>query len=106
MEEKEIDFVLEGTLNGLSASKCESDRFLRIKAIQNANLIFISFENSMTGELKKEGDIVRSTKNADGEHGIGLQNVADIVARYHGEQEIEAGSGVFKIRFMFPLEEK
>lgn len=127
LEEKEIDFVLEGTLNGLSymsvvdictmffnlidnaveaASKCESDRFLRIKAKQNANLIFISFENSMTGELKKEGDIVCSTKNADGEHGIGLQNVADIVARYHGEQEIEAGSGVFKIRFMFPLEEK
>lgn len=127
LEEKEIDFVLEGTLDGLSymsvvdictmffnlidnaveaASKCESDRFLWIKAKQNANLIFISFENSMTGELKKEGDIVRSTKNADGEHGIGLQNVADIVARYHGEQEIEAGSGVFKIRFMFPLEEK
>ncbi len=126
LEEKEIDFVLEGTLNGLSymsivdictmffnlidnaveaASKCESDRFFRIKANQNANLIFVSFENSMSGELKKEGDIIRSTKITDGEHGIGLQNVADIVARYHGEQEIEAGSGVFRIRFMFPLEE-
>ncbi len=125
LEEKGIDFLLEGNLAGLSymsvvdictlffnlidnaveaASQCETERFFRIKANQNANLICVTFENSMRGVIKKEGDKILSTKIAEGEHGIGLQNVSEIVARYHGEQTIETISGVFRIRFVFPIE--
>ncbi len=125
MEAQNIDFMIEGNLSKLSfmenvdlctiffnltdnaieaAAKCETNRFFSIRSKETAGLIMIIFENSMQGELTKEGEIIRSTKKEEGVHGLGLQNVAETLHRYGGEYEIETTRGIFKIRLMIPFQ--
>lgn len=77
--------------NAVEASMlCKDERFICITAKQTKNILYFEIVNSYNASVKK-------TK-ADGKpHGIGLQNVSDIIKKYHGEYSVESTEKTFRV---------
>lgn len=88
-----------------AARKCEKDRYYKIRVTESPNVLLITMENSMTGEIIKNGNVLHTTKIDAENHGIGMQNVSEIIKKYNGEYEIETTSGKFIVRIILPFGE-
>lgn len=125
MEELGIKFNMEGNYSALShlstvdvctiffnlfdnaieaASKCEENRYICIKSNETAGIFMVVLENSMSGTLQSNGRFFKSTKNEEGIHGLGLQNITNALNRYDATIEIETLSDIFKAIICIPLE--
>jgi sensor histidine kinase regulating citrate/malate metabolism len=82
----------------------EESRFIRLELKTKEPFILLEMENSYDGELvwNEEKKLPVSTKeNAKtqevlSEHGLGLQNVAEIADQYLGGMQIEADNHIFR----------
>lgn len=120
----EIDLKLNGNLSRLSSMepmdicilfsnlidnaidalyKVTDKRYLHVTVTDSPNMLMIIFKNPTAHELLKEGNIIKSTKVNATQHGIGLQNVADIVKKYKGEYYIETPENEFVIKLVLPM---
>ena len=61
----------------------------------------LEVKNSMDMTEKYAGGTMK--KENPKEHGIGLLNVGDVVHKYNGVVNIEAGNGIFVISILMPL---
>jgi len=86
-----------------ACSKFQGNRYLRISVTESPNVLMISLMNPMAGELIKDGAGIRTTKEEKNSHGIGLQNVEEIVTKYNGEYYIEAQDGEFRIMLVLGM---
>lgn len=99
--------VLFGNLLDNAIEACEKvrrkdDCFIRIQGGTIKKCFLMVVKNSAEGIVYPV-----SEKNCHDleNHGIGLLNVRDIVHKYHGELEIEAGEGIFTITILIPFHE-
>ena len=60
------------------------DKWIKIYMKSSYQLLFIKIENSMEGEVKKQGDHFLSVKSKNDFHGYGLKSVHYIVSQYGG----------------------
>lgn len=90
--------------NAIEANqKVDGNRFIKIRANVINESLYFEMENPMSGELKRDGDRLITTKENPGEHGIGLENVLEIVKKYHGQYHIEGQKNIFLIQLIFPV---
>lgn len=83
--------------------KVEGERYFHIVVHESPAMIMISFKNSTTGNFLMEGEQMITTKSDSSNHGIGLQNVKDIVAKYHGEYSFEVSGNEFVSKVILPF---
>lgn len=123
MEEYEITLQCKGDMAKLSFMKhmdlCSLLSNLLDNAIEaNANVsgekyillqikitggaICLEMSNPMEGELIWQNNRIVSTKKEKEGHGIGLQNVFDIIKQYDGEYRITTKNNIYKIQMVFP----
>lgn len=67
-------------------------------------VLIILIENSFNGNLKLENGQYHTTKHLGANHGFGLNNVKNVVARLNGELEIYHSSDIFSIEITIPLD--
>lgn len=90
--------------NAIEANcKCDAERYITIGVSQKAETLMLSVENRMSGELKTEPGHLISTKEDADSHGIGTQNVFEIIKKYHGEYRILAEKNILAFRIIFPF---
>lgn len=84
---------------------CEKpgDRFIRLFIGILKDQLYISFSNSVSGRIRKEGKTYLSAKSSIG-HGFGLMRVDRIVEKYDGYIGRQDEEGVFATEIMLPLE--
>ena len=82
--------------------KVQGKRYFHINVTESLNLTMIIFKNNMAGELIRSGDEIKTSKADSINHGIGLQNVKDIVAKYHGEYSLETDGNEFVTKVILP----
>ena len=102
--------VLFGNLLDNALEACERMRcrglyggeccFVNIQAKIIKKCFLLEMKNSMDRMEKYEEGF---TKKNPQEHKIGMLNVRDVVQRYDGVMNIEAGNGVFTISILMPL---
>lgn len=107
--------IILGNLLDNAIEACEkTEDNKEIKLVINYSLrnLFITIENTYNGRLdntKKTGDrleLPKTTKSDFIHHGIGLQNVKNVVKKYNGEMSWTAKDNVFKVEIlMYQLEE-
>lgn len=79
----------------------ESDRKISVTIGQVNDFVLVSFENSFNGELRKKGDVLKTTKK---DHdGVGLTIIKSTVEKYNGYINIENDDSIFKVEIMFPI---
>ncbi len=96
-----IGNMLDNAMEACMQVKKEEDRFIRIYIDIIKKQLYISVTNSMEGKARKQGNVFLSGKQ--GNHGFGLQQMDNIVAKYHGFMNRQTENGVFATEVMLPL---
>lgn len=90
--------------NAIEANcKCDGDRFIAIHVCSRASTLIITIENKMNGQVKQENGRFITTKEDGEDHGIGTQNIFEIIKKYHGEYRIVIKENIFEIQIIFPV---
>ncbi len=123
MEALQVEFSFEGSLEGIAhmeavdicilfsnlvdnaleaAAQCEKKRYFNICVENIQNLQMIRFENSVKELVLSDGQILKTTKEDKENHGIGMLNAREVVQKYDGELQIEAGPDKFIVKLIIP----
>lgn len=88
-----------------AANGCEKP-FVRICSYRKRNAYMLEVENSYTGKLNinDETGLPLTTKDKDGQHGLGLKNIKSIAKKYYGDIDIDYNNGRFKLSIMLITE--
>lgn len=93
--------ILDNALEACERLQSAECSFITIHAGKVKKCFLIEAKNSMDSmEEYREG--VLGKENPQG-HGIGLQNVGDVVKKYDGIMQTETGNGNFVISILIPL---
>lgn len=93
--------ILDNALEACGRLQVDASRFISVQARAVKKCFLLEAKNSMDHmEPYTEGV---SKKENPQKHGIGLQNIGDVVRKYHGVLKIEAENGVFAISVLIPL---
>lgn len=99
----DINILLSNLLdNAIEGVKGCSDKEIHLNIKTEQGLLCICVENQYDGILYQEENRYLTRKNEDG-HGIGIQNVSDIVDKYHGIMKIETENHIFKVNLILYL---
>ncbi len=123
MQEKGIDIDFEGCLNGISYMKpadlcivfsnlidnaieateqCKEKREIHVKVTHSEEYCMIVILNSFNHKIVYTEGVLMTTKEDIKNHGIGLGNVKEILTKYSGNLENEAGDEWFKTKILLP----
>lgn len=81
--------------------KTEEKLYIKLRSFRKQNMFFIEMENSFDGEIKwGEDGLPCSTKEEEGDHGIGLKNIRYCARKYGGDMDCIAEGGRFTLSVM------
>lgn len=92
-----IDNALEAVTAGQS---------IALTIDKQMDMLYISCENPYTGELRKLGDKLLTTKKDVTAHGYGISRVREVAGRYEGEVNITTEEGIFLIEILLNTEKR
>lgn len=104
--DKQVDgcILLSNLLdNAIEANtKIEGNRYILMKAKTTEQLFYLEIRNPMKGKLQQVNNRIVTTKEKKDGHGVGLQNVYEIIEKYQGAYQIETTDQEYAIKIMFP----
>lgn len=86
--------------NALEAAKDAGHPTIKLFISNQLNMLYISCENPYTGELKRWGDRLFTTKADAGNHGFGIARIREIAKLYDGDVNISTENGRFLIEVL------
>ena len=104
IENHDLCIILGNLLdNAIEALEQCRNGYLGISMKAEAGVLLLRIVNSYTGLLRKQGKRFLTSKAASQEHGIGLNNVKQIVEKYHGEMHFETEADLFRAEILLYL---
>lgn len=118
MNEFDLNILLGNLLdNALEALGKVHEKYLYVGISYNKSMLLIRVKNTYDGVFDRNGGTGKSFKNADlsdkldedkslqkkfksskeGKHGIGLKNIKEVVEKYDGEINVDAGDKYFNV---------
>jgi len=106
----DINVLLDNLLeNAIEASAKTTEQSLSVHIVLKKGILRIKIENSYdpAGIVLDEHNapILRTTKPAAQQHGIGLKNVKKIVDQYNGTMEVTAQNNLFCVNLILYMEQ-
>lgn len=89
--------------NAIEAAGGCPDKEVRLSMKMEQGLLCVCVENGYDGTLRCENGRYVTRKQEAKEHGIGLQNVKDIVNKYDGAMEIQTDHHIFRVNLLLYL---
>ncbi|MDE5965697.1 MAG: GHKL domain-containing protein [Lachnospiraceae bacterium] len=83
--------------------KVKGTHYILLAAKKTERLFYLEIRNPMEGSLQQEAGRILTTKTAKESHGIGLQNVYDIIKKYNGEYDIMTQNREYAIQMVFTV---
>ena len=92
--------------NALTASEgYEGEKYIRVAAQQEKEMLLITVDNSFDGFLIQEGEKIFSRKRKQ-EEGIGMKSMRQICEKYGGSCSFQTAGNEFEASFLLMLEQK
>lgn len=76
------------------------ERWLELFLNYERGMLFIRVRNSYDNAIKRKGEIYITTKKEKRIHGIGLQNVKNVVDTYKGDMQISDKDNIFDVKII------
>ena len=86
-----------------ASSKVENDKRIDIKIIYKKNSLFIFIRNTFNNSIKYERGRIKSSKKNSENHGIGLNNVEEILRKHNGTMKITHDKNNFNAKIIMYL---
>lgn len=101
MESMDLNTLIGNLLdNSLEALGRTNERRLYVGLKYSRGVFAVKIENTYDGILIKNGESFSTSKKDIDNHGIGIMNVDEIIAKYGGSREVETDSGLFSVKVM------
>lgn len=81
--------------------KVNAPHYILLRAKKTEQLFYLEISNPMNGSLQRENNRILTTKTEKENHGIGLQNVHDILEKYSGDYHITTQNREYTIQMIF-----
>lgn len=105
MDKMDLNIILGNLLdNALEALGQTEERQISVNMKYKKGVFVVKISNSYDGTLIKRGEKYITRKKDIESHGLGLQNVSEIIEKYNGEKQIETTSNIFKISIILYVE--
>lgn len=105
MEKLDLNILLGNLLdNAIEALEKVEERYLHISMKYKQGVFVVRIQNSYDGTLYKQGEKYITRKQDTENHGIGLENVNEIIMKYNGKQVVEMTDSQFVITIMLYME--
>lgn len=102
----DLNVILGNLLdNALEAAVQTEEKILEVRMEADRGVLFLNVSNSCKAGLSGGKIIGRTTKDAKGNHGIGLLNVRGIVEKHHGDMEIVCEHSRFAVEIMLYMKD-
>ncbi|NBI92243.1 ATP-binding protein [Lachnospiraceae bacterium] len=94
--------VIVGNLleNAIESAEQSKERWLELFLNYERGMLFIRVRNSYDNAIKRKGEIYITTKKEKRIHGIGLQNVKNVVDTYKGDMQISDKDNIFDVKII------
>lgn len=105
IRDEDIVVILSNLLNNAieACEKCHNKKVMKMKFVKEKDGIIISVKNTYDGKLVvKDGEIQTSKKYEIDEHGIGLNNIIDVITKYQGFYVIRNDEDEFSFSIILP----
>ena len=105
IEDEDIVVILSNLLsNAIEAcEKYSGKKVIKLKFIKEGDNIIISVKNTYNGKLEIRDGEIQSSKLTDiDEHGIGINNIIDVIEKYQGSYTIQNDKEEFYFSIMLP----
>ena len=91
--------------NAIEATRTIEDperRNISLNVARRGAMVAVSVENFYATEPQFDGDLPRSTKGDDANHGFGVRSMRSTVERYGGTLHVGTNDGVFYLNALLP----
>lgn len=78
-------------------------RIITLSVRKNMNMVLIHVDNAYVGEIKMDGDLPKSTKGDDFNHGFGMRSMRMIAEKYGGTLTVVQQDNVFNLNILIPV---
>lgn len=106
LSDEDVVLLLYNLLNNAfeASEKCQ-EKIVRLKFLQENNSLILSVSNTFKNAPVKHGDKFQTTKTIEVEaHGVGIENIKEVVERNKGSYVIEYKAPMFRFIIMIPNE--
>lgn len=94
----DMNIILGNLLdNALEALELIDEKYLYIGISYKKGVLIIRIRNSFDGIIEKKGESLQSRKKEKQKHGIGMENIKEIVDKYDGKIDIDYTNDMFKV---------
>lgn len=98
MPKLDLNVVLSNLLdNAIEAIQKAKEKYLYVGLKYEKGIFVIRVYNSYDGTIIKSGEKLLTRKADKLQHGLGMQNVSEIIEKYNGEQIIRTTDALFQI---------
>lgn len=106
VESLDIVVILGNLLdNSIEAcSKMENDKRIDIRITYKKEALFIFISNTYNGFVKYEGGKIKTIKKDSENHGIGLNNIEEILKKYNGVMKINHEENNFTVEIVMHID--
>ena len=103
VEDGDIVVILSNLLNNAieACEKC-AEKTIKLKLMKEPDDIVVSVRNTYNGEIKKQGDEIRTLKSDKETHGFGIGNIVEAVEKYGGSYSINYDDKEFVFSICIP----
>lgn len=104
MEEQDIVILLSNLLNNAfeACAKCDK-KVVKLKFVREEKQIILSVFNYYAFEPVRQGERYLTSKEEPELHGIGIENIKDVVDKYNGTYAIRCEEGQFQFSILLPI---
>lgn len=84
-------YILLGNLldNAIEAAEKADPKYVDIHIESGEGTVYIKIKNTYTGDLKREGETILTSKAEKAGHGIGIKNITRVVKKYDGQIKLK-----------------
>lgn len=91
--------LLDNALENFDNCKLPTSK-INLKLLQEHNNIFIKIANPFNNKLISQGELFKTTKNNENEHGYGLKSVSKLVNENNGYFQITNKNNIFEVEVL------
>lgn len=95
--------AIDNAVEAVSKIENPEKRSVSLSVRKSMNMVLIHVDNEYVGTIRMDGDLPRSTKGDDLNHGFGMRSMRMIAEKYNGTLTVMQQDHVFNLNILIPV---